>query len=399
MAFRTSAEQLQALVDALRQPAPPAGLSALAAQQMRQIAVQGWASRSTIEDLLLAMDRRLDLCCVDAPKMFTAMFDLPWRNVTYRPSRLAVDTVLHQALSAADLAQLLMHLEACGFMVDPSPLVDALTSGVRTLPVLDTSQLSVLWFERWRHKGAALTIRAMGGAAPTKLEWHATTSKGYRTQTGYCAQGNLVQLEVHAPKHRRRQEPVETCCPDCGWTWFRGDPESSAIHRRQHKARMLYLDPQPHARLMKAQEQGLDMSWVTTTSPAWQHREMYDRALAFKRELHYSFVQWGSPSGDDDPDVHGFFFVDERQAIVGSCAFRIRRNDAMQWWALQWIWISPKHRRNGHLSRHWDSFKKRFGHFEVESPVSDAMTAFLAKHGDSHFAGHLFNVLPPPTRA
>lgn len=396
MAYRTSSsEHLQALLDALMRPVPTRGLGVAATKYMRQIAAQGWATPTTIEDLLLVMDRRLDPFSACAPEALAAMFDLPWRNVAYRPPRLAVETVLYQAMAASDVAQLLIHLEACGFAVDPAPLATALITEVRQRRMLNASELSVLRFERWRHKGPPMTIRAPGDAVPALPEQHGSTPSGYRIEGWRCFAGNFVRLDIHAPRFRRRKPPVETVCADCGATWWRGDPESSAIHRREHRDRMSYLHPQPHAEVMKAVEQGQDPSWVTTNSPAWQHREMYDRALAFKRELRYSFVQWGSESGDNDPDVHGFLFLDACQAIVGACAFRLRSNEIVCWWRLQWIWISPEHRRQGHLARHWDQFRQRFGHFEVESPVSEAMSSFLAKRGDSHLASEFFDVVAP----
>lgn len=152
------------------------------------------------------------------------------------------------------------------------------------------------------------------------------------------------------------------------------------------------FNPQPHAEVMKAIEQAQDPSWVTSTSPAWQHREMYDRALAFKQELRCSSVRWGSESGDNDPHVRGFLFMDARHAIVGACAFRLSGNESVRWWGLHWIWMSPQHRRQGHLAQHWHQFKKRFGRFEVQSPVSEAMSSFLAKHGDCVLASEFLAV-------
>ncbi|MCD9026782.1 hypothetical protein LDO26_00945 [Luteimonas sp. BDR2-5] len=390
MAYCTSSQHLQALVDALARPAPPGSRGAIAAKQTRRIVEQGWATSAAIEDLLLLMDRRLDPYGAGSVDVLSALFDLPWRSVAYRPSRLAIDVVLHQAMAASDVAQLLIHLEACGFAVDPAPMVDALMPGLRQRQMLDASELSILWFERWRHKATPMAIRADNRAVPAELRKRGTTPSGYRIETWHCIDGNLVELRIRAPRYRRRKPPVETKCSVCGWTWFRGDPESSQIHRREHKARMRYIDPQPHPRVLSALERGEAPSWVTSTSPPWKHREMYDRALAFKREFGYSFVQWGSELGDDDPNVQGFLFLDARAAIIGACAFRLRGDAPSQWWGLQWIWLSPKHRRNGHLGRQWERFKARFGRFEVESPLSEAMAGFLAKQGDSRLAGELF---------
>lgn len=356
--------------------------------------------RSTIEDLLLMMDRRLDPYGAGAPDALAAMFDLTWRNVTYRPSRLAIDTVLHEAMSASDVAQLLINLEAIGFKVDPAPMVDALVNGIRKRPMIDNSELSVLWFERNRHRGPPMTIGTAKGRIPAKFESIGVTNTGYRVGIWRDIKDELAHLEVRSPRYRRRKPPIETDCPTCGWKWYRGDPESSAIHRREHKDRMVIIDPQPHPQVLR--ERGLrhEPAWVTSGSKAWKHREMYERARAFRREFGYDFVQWGSESGESDPDAHGYLFLDCSHTIVGACAFRLREDDSAKWWALQWVWISPNHRRQGHLERNWDKFKQKFGNFEVESPLSDAMTSFLAKRGDSRLSSESFQtslLLKPET--
>jgi hypothetical protein len=149
---------------------------------------------------------------------------------------------------------------------------------------------------------------------------------------------------------------------------------------------MRYLDPQPHPQMLEAREHPGEIELVTSQSPAWKHEEMYIRASAFRREFHYDFVQWGSRTGDNDPKVHGFLFCDERSAIVGACAFRHRQGTTGEHWALQWIWICPRCRRQGLLKQRWPELRRRFGDFLVEAPVSEAMKAFLLSQGDSHLA-------------
>ena len=88
--------------------------------------------------------------------------------------------------------------------------------------------------------------------------------------------------------------------------------------------------------------------------------------------------------GDDDPKAHGFLFNDDscvfgHGAIVGACEREY--TDHPPCWAMQWIWIAPKARRRGILSRRWDAFRARFGKFVIEPPLSDAMQAFAAKQG------------------
>jgi hypothetical protein len=111
------------------------------------------------------------------------------------------------------------------------------------------------------------------------------------------------------------------------------------------------------------------------------------RAATFQREFCYDFVQWDGPHQiESDPRARGFLFNDDsgvfgHGAIVGACAFRWREHtDHPPCWAMQWIWIAPKARRRGILSRRWDAFRARFGKFVIEPPLSEAMQAFAAKH-------------------
>jgi hypothetical protein len=96
-------------------------------------------------------------------------------------------------------------------------------------------------------------------------------------------------------------------------------------------------------------------------------------------------VQWGY-KGDDDPKVHGFLFNDDSAvfghgAIAGACAFRWREwKNHPPSWGLQWIWVAPKARRHGILSRRWPMLRQRFGDFVLEPPLSAAMAEFAAKH-------------------
>ena len=50
-------------------------------------------------------------------------------------------------------------------------------------------------------------------------------------------------------------------------------------------------------------------------------------------------------------------------------------------WAMQWIWVAPRARRHGVLTRRWHGFQTRFGSFVLEYPLIDAMQAFATKQG------------------
>lgn len=170
-------------------------------------------------------------------------------------------------------------------------------------------------------------------------------------------------------------------CDQCGIEWTRGDPDSSASHRRQHKHRMKYLDPQPVARVLEERSADIWSEEVTAASPLWRHDEMYNRAYAFKREQRYDFVQWDNP--ERDHAAKGYLFADADGRIIGCCAFRFREYTNHQpGWALQFVWVAPPYRRSGVLAERWPAFRDRFGDFLVEGPVSTPMQAFLRRVGD-----------------
>ncbi len=101
--------------------------------------------------------------------------------------------------------------------------------------------------------------------------------------------------------------------------------------------------------------------------------------------MHYDFVQWKSPKGDTDPYVHGYLFANEAGMIVGACSFRYRKSKSEKtYWALDWVWICPKERGKGHLSKRWQQFRKQFRNFFVTPPVSEDMKAFLKGKEELH---------------
>jgi hypothetical protein len=151
---------------------------------------------------------------------------------------------------------------------------------------------------------------------------------------------------------------------------------------------MRILTPAPLPEFTSAKLTDVEPELVTSKSPVWKHREIFARAAFFRREFQYDFVQWESSTGDDDPDVHGFIFADETDAIVGACAFRLRDRNGVKRWGLQWVWVCPRAQRTGVLARRWSAFKRRFGVFHVEGPVSRAMESFVVRQGDVGLLGY-----------
>lgn len=122
---------------------------------------------------------------------------------------------------------------------------------------------------------------------------------------------------------------------------------------------------------------------VDQNSYTWKHKYMYRFARLIKRELHFDGVMWDYYRVRSD-DYVGFLLYDqtntqfERGSIVGGCSFRLRRySDHPPVWALQWIYILPEARKKGILKQWWSLFTDRFGLFDVESPLSEAMENFM----------------------
>lgn len=125
---------------------------------------------------------------------------------------------------------------------------------------------------------------------------------------------------------------------------------------------------------------------VTSGSPISYRRAVTELAHYFRREFQYDFVQYDVQV---EPSARAFLWltyrtVEESARVVGACCFRwrvYRDTKCPPRWAMQWIWLHPYHRRRGLLSAMWPYFKRRFGEFNVEGPLSEAMDGFLQKQG------------------
>lgn len=147
---------------------------------------------------------------------------------------------------------------------------------------------------------------------------------------------------------------------------------------------MRYFDRQPHKQYLRATQVEQMPELVTWRSADWKHREMHNRALAFRREMQYESCQWAAPGQPRDKDALGYLVANEQGAIIGAYCFRERTGlDQSKQWTLDWIWICLTYRRMGHLARRWKALRETFGDFAIEHPVSVEMKLFLSKQGDS----------------
>ena len=380
--FLTSAE-LESIISGLQSPISRR-TPYLAEKCILKVAENGYASYSDIEDIIYHSDDRINrITGVMSLERWCDLFSVSTRTYYSKPRKQQQSAWGCQGVSTADLAFLLIYLERIGYSVEPLPLIIALKGNLERRSFITDSELQILWYDATRHKSAPVVLRVNRDEVGTgwKEEKFKTTT-GYKVEVIRNDQEKPILLTVKGPKYRRRPDPIRTVCDICGWEWCRGDPESSALHRREHARRLKYLDPKPHPRLSQKLQGGHHLCPVTTDSPRWMHKEIYLRALAFKREFNYDFTQWESPKGDTDPHVRGYLFVNPNSIIVGACALRWREHEKSFFWGLQWIWMSPTYRRKGILARHWPALRKSHGVFLVEAPISDEMMSFLEKYED-----------------
>jgi hypothetical protein len=347
---------------------------------------KGWVFHSDVEDILIAIDSRLDNYQFRISQYYN-LLDITFEEAFFRSRVISTGVTSFDALRPENFVLLMIYLERFGFQVDAERFVNQILPSVkqRSKKVYSLAELEIFWYHRSRHKKEDILFYKEKASRFIDTDHMIRLANGYRINVADPEEQEPQIMRIRASKYRERPQTYSVTCPDCGYDWYKGDPESSMLHRKEHKRRMDWLDPQPKTQMTaELADLGLTAELVTQHSPEWKHTEMYNRALAFKREFHYDFVQWKSKHEDEDPDVHGYLMTNDRGAIIGACAFRNRAEDPNQKkWGLQWLWICPRERRAGHLARRWQEFRKRFGDFIVESPVSDAMQAFLEKHGDS----------------
>jgi hypothetical protein len=384
MKILTDSKTIENLYEIL-QTAPSLGQFDWAEKKFRELLLKGWIFWSDIEDILSAMDSRLGSGQFRVTRLYEPL-GVHFEEVSYRPRVISAGVISYNALRPEYFVQLLIHLERMGFHVYAQRYVEILLPIImpRSRGIFSDAELEIFWYKRTRLKQADVILYTDKNVLYSEYIGPIKLSSGFELNLEQ-EEDKPYLLRIRASKYRENPPMVEVTCRDCEYEWKRGDPESSMLHRREHKKRMTWLQPKPMTTmLLELNEKGLAAELVTWNSPEWKHKEMYNRALAFKREFHYDFIQWKSHGGHEELDVHGYLFTGDNGEIVGAGAFRNRaKNTDKPKWALQWIWLCPQERRKGHLAKRWLQFRNRFGDFIVESPVSDAMEGFLKKQGDS----------------
>ncbi|MBG6236288.1 hypothetical protein IWX76_002869 [Pedobacter sp. CAN_A7] len=380
---------LSDLWEALHRRAIPPRLYAVD-RLFNKFATSGWAFVSDLEDVLDALDSRLNYRCRDVLKLL----DVKLEEICFTPRSRQTNTSFFEGIRVEEAAYVLIILERLGFMTFPDRLVDLILPNLKSQKptMLTGCELNVMRYHSLRHKDQPL--RLIFGERAEIMHGRGekcTSISGFKVEAMLDSESRVTMLTSTAPRFRKMPHPVTVKCPECGFLYEKGDPDANCQHRQAHKKVMLYLRPEPSKRFNTERLNSSEPELVRSDSPKWKHKEMFIRARAFNREMGYDSIMWGA-EGEDDPYVHGYLFSDISDRIVGACSFRNRtETGCAEIWALQWVWICPMERRNGHLSRRWQLFRERFKDFYVEPPVSKEMEAFLIKQGDTNLTVWPYN--------
>lgn len=377
MRLEVTRQTLDAIWFALSEPVMRMLVSNERARVGRMIA-DTWIVRTSIADLIEDWDQRLR--GVELFELANAA-GYPTRTVFSLNGRKTQRSFMgFERIHRADAAALMILLDRMGFRVDPSVFVESVLPTLKGLELATSGELVAMNFASARHKSPPVSLVAAGEQAPFKATKEIRTPTGYKVHAILNGDGKPEVIEIGAPKFRRVKEPVLTECMACGMSYMRGDPDESAAHRANHRKVMAVADPKPNPKVQAALADGWD-GRVIRSSPKWQHDLIYERAVLFRREFHYDFVQWDS-RGERKPGVVGIVFTDSIGTVLGACCFRWREyTQAPHAWAMVWIWIAPKARRTGLLTARWPALLSEFGEFHIEHPLSDAMRTFAVKHG------------------
>lgn len=377
MAYTISSDALQGLCRILkedRRASSSAGCSAIE----RKLRENGYITLTELSDKLSLDERRGGGAIEYILRDLISALGIPTQTLCYRPEQIGDDPFFFEGLSEIGVADLLIQLEHLGLQVDPSSLVRKLAGRLGSSRILTESELSVIEYEH-RHLSKRLVLQVEGRTAETETQATGRTDSLSMHFTIESSDERAVRLEIQGPRYEAPLETEFVTCDECQSEYLQNDPAEERRHAKEHEERMSTLKPQPDARvisLMPVEERSL---LVDPDSPLWMHGEVLKRAQAFRREFGYDRVQWdGSDDNAGPPEWRGHLFISDDGAIAGACGFYAEDQAS---WELHWIWLAPPYRRRGLLRAVWPALVNRYGEFDLEWPIQDAMLNFIATHG------------------
>lgn len=131
---------------------------------------------------------------------------------------------------------------------------------------------------------------------------------------------------------------------------------------------------------------GVRMNLITSKSAKGARNATGIIACYFRREFGYDFVQYSADDRSDERDRVILLTQDYSFGCnhgVGAICFRWREwKNLPPGLGLAWLWLHPYLRNHGILSAYWPLFRRAYGDFMVEPPISSAMQGLLRKMGE-----------------
>ncbi len=106
------------------------------------------------------------------------------------------------ALRIADAASLLIDLEAIGFNIDPSPIVDAIVPSLAQKGILTDQEVSVLWYRKQPATHHCFQVRSPKHAAEGAERKSLKLATGHKVEGHLWGDGSVHWFAVAPPKRR-----------------------------------------------------------------------------------------------------------------------------------------------------------------------------------------------------
>ena len=349
---------------------------------------KGWIRLSDLEDAVYSWDKRLDCTKIKLEELAIS-FGINWTIICKPPKDISNDVELDMALRLPELVSFSIFLKSIGFEINSQILLDRLLPEIKGKEIITNAELHILRNEK-SLRMSRVSIHVSDQEWDFEYCKKGSFENGYKYEASFRPNGTICNLTIKSPTYRKMKEPTSTKCQICGHTWLKGNPKDSAAHRKFHKCILSILEPIPNKNMLSAFRNENDPELVDNNSPLWRHKEMRNRAIGFKMETGFGFVQWShAKDARKEENVFGFLLTLEDGTIIGSVAFRYQDGSEISddgYWYLDWVWVAPRHRRNGALTKRWRYYKDRFGEFYVSHPISEEMKKFLHKMNDEHLS-------------
>jgi len=376
-----SQNELEGVINALRMPDRDRSAPSRHPPELDKIIKHGCCDEDQLENVLIFMNPRIDHAHFDPFDDLAKHLELDKRDAFQQNSHPDEGPVGYTMISAATVACVMIWFERLGFNVNPAFICGKLVAAISPEKFVTQEEITVLRYAAKRYATAPVTLQSKNRRFPHGQRTEFDVGAGYRDVVENDDAGVPVSLEVHAPNYTEPKPHTGVKCDMCLMNYVSGIPSDEHQHNIEHRKVVTTLKPVPSRALRRAVSEDPEAVWFTQNSPNWMDIAIFRRAKAFKREFKTDFIQWKT---GDEFDATGFLFHDDDFRIVGACCFRPASNEQPNVTRLDWIWICPEMRRAGVLSKQWDRFRKRFGEFQIEPPVSRAMQSFLQKRGDEH---------------